>query len=152
VLQLLSDTLLPMHSVTNVIGVCRTYPIRVANRYKDGVMVGTSGDCYPDQQEITWESLGREPELTTVNKLTRRIFTFSDQKIAEAVVRNSVNSVFVNFVNYLEEPHIEPFLRRVENALPRGCAIDFVGYGARTDEIEARNFWADAKQAVIDER
>ena len=48
--------------IVRIIGVARTYPIRVANRYNDeGVQIGTSGPCYPDQSEITWEDIGQKP-------------------------------------------------------------------------------------------
>lgn len=103
--QLLSDCAIPRpkSGVMRVWGCARTYPIRVANRYKDGVMVGTSGPCYDDQHEIKWEQLGMAPELTTVTKLPRRIFTFSEQQIREAIRMNGVDEVFLNFVNYIDK-------------------------------------------------
>jgi len=142
VAQLLSDTLMPIHSVENVIGVARTYPIRVANRYDvHGKQIGTSGPCYADQQEITWESLGREPELTTVTKLPRRIFTFSQEQLHEAIARNSVNSIFMNFMNYLPEDGRESFVQGIEDRLNPGTSIDFFGHGPKTTDIVARNGW-----------
>lgn len=125
--QLLVDCGIPMkmwnHALSVVYGVARTYPIRVANRFKDcsacnggrstahkgpcvccggtnKVQVGTSGPCYPDQRELQWEELGLEPELTTVTKLPRRIFTFSEQQLQEAVHVNDVDYIFLNFCNY----------------------------------------------------
>jgi adenylosuccinate synthase len=83
-------------------GSLRTFPIRVANRYNEqGEQVGTSGPCYPDQKEITWEEIGVEPEFTTVTKLKRRVFTFSQYQIIRAIRANGGRvSCFVNFVNY----------------------------------------------------
>lgn len=85
-----------------VIGTCRTFPIRVANRYdSEGTQVGYSGPCYDDQYEISFEDIGQKVELTTVTKLPRRIFTFSGKQIFEACKHNGVYSVFLNFLNYV---------------------------------------------------
>ena len=103
--QLLSDCSIPNTPVrgATVYGCARTYPIRVANRFDaNGKMVGTSGPCYDDQKEIPWARLGMAPELTTVTKLPRRIFTFSEQQIREAIRMNGVDEVFLNFVNYID--------------------------------------------------
>lgn len=102
--QLLSDCAIPYnYALTKVWGCARTYPIRVANRFDaNGKMVGTSGPCYDDQKEIPWARLGMAPELTTVTKLPRRIFTFSEQQIREAIRMNGVDEVFLNFVNYID--------------------------------------------------
>lgn len=151
--QLLSDLLLPIHSVEDVIGVARTYPIRVANRFDaQGNMIGTSGPCYADQREIQWADIGREPELTTVTKLPRRIFTFSMQQIVEAVVRNSVNTVFLNFLNYLPPSKQAELMGELSAALPRGCSVDFTGYGPAITDIEAGREWGEIKKAVDAER
>ena len=87
-----------------VIGTCRTYPIRVANRYDtEGMQVGYSGPCYDDQVEISFEDIGQKTELTTVTKLPRRIFTFSGKQIQESIEYNGAREVFLNFVNYVRE-------------------------------------------------
>jgi adenylosuccinate synthase len=98
--QTLADCRIP-HQFVNVIGVARTYPIRVANRVRDGVQVGSSGPCYPDQEEITWESLGREPELTTVTKLPRRIFTLSDEQLRQAARLCNPQLIALTFMDYV---------------------------------------------------
>jgi adenylosuccinate synthase len=118
--QILSDCAIPRRLVNEglrVFGACRTYPIRVANRYdKDGNMIGTSGPCYSDQREISWSELGMEPETTTVTKLPRRIFTWSDQQIADAIRMNGVDFVFLNFINYIGMG-INPNGRRLDDYL-----------------------------------
>lgn len=105
--QLLVDCGLPMYAVDymSTYGCARTFPIRVANRYdKNGNQIGTSGPCYPDQQELDWKAdLGMEPELTTVTKLPRRIFSFSPKQVHEAIRMNGVDLTFLNFVNYLPQ-------------------------------------------------
>lgn len=98
VMQGIADARIPPSAVRRVYLSTRTFPIRVGN--VDG---HSSGDCYPDQREITWDELGVEPELTTVTKRVRRVFTFSEQQVAEAVMANMPAYVFVNFMNYLDD-------------------------------------------------
>lgn len=101
--QVLADCGVPYGVPVNVIGTMRTYPIRVANRYDaDGKMVGWSGPCYADQEELDWEKdLGIKPEITTVTKLQRRVFSFSIQQAREAIRQCRPNEIFCNFLNYL---------------------------------------------------
>lgn len=79
-----------------VIGTLRTFPIRVNNRD------GSSGPHYPDQRELTWEELGVPAENTTVTKLPRRVFTFSQQQLSDALFHCAAfdTKLFLNFVNY----------------------------------------------------
>lgn len=102
--------------------VMRTYPIRVGNvverqnhgsaatvlgpmdNWKD-VILGTSGDCYPDQHEISWEELGQPAEITTVTKRIRRVFTFSFLQLEEAMRRTRPATVMITFCNYLRDPY-----------------------------------------------
>lgn len=78
-----------------VIGTARVHPIRVGNTAD-----GNSGPCYNDQRELTWEELGQTPETTTVTGRVRRVFTFSNQQIQDAMIANRVDEVFLNFCNY----------------------------------------------------
>lgn len=101
--QIFADCGIPMSwwRRTEVIGTIRTFPIRVANRFDDaGLQVGYSGGCYSDQQEIQWSELGLQPELTTVTKLPRRIFSLSKSQLAEAIRQCSTDKLFINFMNY----------------------------------------------------
>lgn len=102
--QVAADCGLPMKwaPYIKVVGTLRTFPIRVNNRD------GSSGPCYPDQHEIQWEYLGLAPELTTVTKLPRRIFTFSQQQLDEALFHCGGywdTSLFLNFCNYFRTKH-----------------------------------------------
>lgn len=142
----------------NIIGVCRTYPIRVANRLDEkGDIIGYSGSCYPDQHEIPWSSIGREPELTTVTKLPRRLFTFSTQQILESCRYNGPTSIALTFCDYLpshneQHPDIPegmmPYLvgpgkqlspcvylmiKRIEAAA--GCPVDFLSFGPTDTDV-----------------
>lgn len=86
--------------VTDVILVCRTYPIRVA---------GNSG---PMKNEITWDELnGRldgmdgmpiKPEKTTVTKKVRRIAEWDDELFKQAVVLNAPTEIALTFADYID--------------------------------------------------
>lgn len=148
-----------------IIGVCRTYPIRVANRYNENRdRIGYSGGCYPDQQEIQWSEIGREPELTTVTKLPRRLFTFSTQQILESCRYNGPTSIALTFCDYLSShnadhpkipegmmpypvgpgeklsPDVYHMIKRIEAAA--GCPVDFLSFGpADTDIYNPTQLW-----------
>jgi len=104
--QILADCRLPWSTPTTVIGVCRTFPIRVANRFDaDGNQIGTSGGYYEDQEELDWKKdLGREPELTTVTKLPRRVFSLSREQLHESAYINNPTIMALTFCDYLLEP------------------------------------------------
>jgi adenylosuccinate synthase len=90
--RMLADMGIPLPLLSNVIGVLRPYPIRVA---------GTSGRVHEDQEELSWEMLGVEPEKTTVTKKVRRVFSFSDQQLREALDACAPNHLVLNFTDYL---------------------------------------------------
>lgn len=98
VMQAITDARIPPYQVAKTYVSARTYPIRVGN--VDGF---SSGDFYPDQIETTWEAIGQTPELTTVTQRVRRVFTFSERQLQEAVDVNGADFVFLNFMNYLDE-------------------------------------------------
>lgn len=83
----------------------RTYPIRVGNiKDENGEIIGHSGPGYGDQYEITWNDLGVTPEITTVTKRVRRVFTWSDTQFRDATRDNRPDILFLNFVNYFKLP------------------------------------------------
>lgn len=140
--QVLSDCSIPWNwaARTKVIGVARTFPIRVANRVNSkGEQIGWSGPCYQDQDEITWESIGLEPELTTVTKLPRRIFTFSEQQIWEACRMNNPNWVFLNFCNYLQargQVTIDSHLAQIMDSINQASRVRWLGWGPGESDVE----------------
>lgn len=85
--------------VTDVLMVCRTYPIRVA---------GNSG---PMKNEITWEELGQRigrditPEKTTVTKKIRRIAEWDDDLFNTSRVLNAPTEIALTFADYVD-PYI----------------------------------------------
>lgn len=140
-MQILSDCGIPMSWMTDnrhdlrVVGTARTYPIRVANRYDPaGRQVGWSGPCYDDQEEITWSSLGIEPELTTVTRLPRRLFTFSEKQIRDACRINGVDSVFLNFCNYVPTTELDELIAKIE----RYATVQYTGWGPTARDIKVR--------------
>lgn len=121
-------------SILKVIGTCRTFPIRVANRFdEDGAQIGYSGPCYDDQCEISFEEIGQKVELTTVTKLPRRIFTFSGKQIQEACAHNAAREVFLNFVNYARsEAELIDILLCIEN---NGVIVRWIGLGPSCADV-----------------
>lgn len=106
--QGLADARLPPSALAKTYMVIRTFPIRVGNH--EGY---SSGDCYPDQKEISWEDIGVEPEKTTVTQRVRRVFTFSNKQLVESILANDPDVILVNFMNYLPEGDQQEFLNRV---------------------------------------
>lgn len=147
--QVCSDTLIAPTDVRNVFGCARTFPIRVANRFEDDKMVGWSGPGYSDQKELSWEEVGQEVETTTVTKLPRRIFTFSEEQIARAIRVNGGPSVkvFLNFANYMcdkkkwidsekfkNDPERQS-LEKVVSTIQQYANIDFLGFGPNHRDV-----------------
>lgn len=136
--QVLADCGIPYGwGDVRVTGTCRTYPIRVGNRYDaNGEMVGWSGPHWPDQVEIPWSEIGVAPELTTVTKLPRRIFTFSAMEIAQATMMNGVDDVFLNFANYCKTPvDVDSMVRLINNVSPLTTRVKYVGYGPSFNDV-----------------
>lgn len=133
--QLLSDCAIPCgtgNCEVVVYGVCRTFPIRVNNRN------GSSGPCYEDQQEMDWFDMGIAPELTTVTKLPRRIFTFSEKQIRDAVRMNGVDKVFLNFANYCNGDDPDD-LRSIISKINKYAPVEWLGYGPSISDIVPSN-------------
>jgi adenylosuccinate synthase len=100
--QMLADCRVPTQRNRPIVwGTARTFPIRVANRFEEGKMVGYSGPGYPDQIELRWGQIGREPELTTVTRLPRRLFTFSRQQMRDACRVVNPDIVVLTFCDYV---------------------------------------------------
>lgn len=114
---------LPIAMLDRVLGTARTLPIRVG---------GTSGDYYPDQDELNWELIGVQPELTTVTKKIRRIFTYSKLQIEEAIWACSPDAVFLNFCNYVSEQHINWIIDHIDGI---GSDVHWLGWGPTYQDV-----------------
>ena len=83
-----------------IIGVVRTYPIRVA---------GNSGPFGKDAQEISWEDVARNAgtsrkikEKTSVTHKVRRVSTFSKSEFVKACRINRPTCLALTFADYLD--------------------------------------------------
>lgn len=139
--QIAADCGLPFKwaSYLSPIGTLRCYPIRVNNRD------GTSGPCYPDQYELSFGDLAVPVELTTVTKLARRIFTFSQLQLEEALWHcgHYYNTrLFLNFCNYFSEKmHLHDLVKAIES--PKYLAmnkprIEWLGFGPDDGNVVGR--------------
>lgn len=99
--QALADAWVHPDYAGPIVMVVRAFPIRVA---------GPSGPCYPDQQETNWGEIGVEPEITTVTKKIRRVFTFSQQQLKEAASANRPDWLAISHLDYLPASRREEFV------------------------------------------
>jgi len=141
--QILADCGVPYRwaSYVHVIGTARTYPIRVNNRD------GSSGPNYPDQVELDWDQINNgtiAAELTTVTKLKRRIFTFSQKQIQEALFHCGGywdTRIFLNFANYCASgAELRDIVAKIEEPGPlnwNAPRVAWIGYGADDADIVA---------------
>jgi adenylosuccinate synthase len=137
--QTLADCGVPFWARPAIIGCVRTYPIRVSNRLMADGTAYSSGPGYMGQQETTFEAIGQEQEVTTVTKLPRRIFEWSDQQYLHAVRQNGVDSVFLNFVNYLNTNTVDGMARLGHIRRTIGDKLFAEGFGPREDQIDFRS-------------
>ncbi len=112
-----------------VVGTARVHPIRVGNTSD-----GFSGDVYPDQTETSWEELGVEAELTTVTKRVRRVFTFSEQQIAQAIAACNPTWVFLNFCNY-DEAEADRVEEVINSYNEFGPLVRYKGHGPKQSDV-----------------
>lgn len=134
--------------------VIRPFPIRVGSIIEDNEIVGYSGDAYPGQTETTWEKIATDcnappevmqGELTTVTKRLRRVFTFSEQQLREAVIINGATKLALNFANYLDwscygcsnygdlPTKVTDFIRKIEDIAQ--IPVTIVGTGPQNDHV-----------------
>lgn len=134
VAQAMSDAGLHPSAYQGSMMVVRTFPIRVA---------GNSGPHYPDQDEISWGELGVEPEMTTVTKKVRRVFTWSDLQFIEALRANRPDMLFFNFMNYLpprvHQSWLAEKLKIYRSVMGRSPSAVLTGHGPLNTDVE----WVD---------
>jgi len=111
----------------------RTYPIRVGNILRDGIKIGDSGPFWDDQEELTWDELNVQPELTTVTGRVRRVATFSIKQYINSINLVRPTHIFMNFVNYLRSDHFE----MMSNLKPQP---DFIGMGPLPEDVKKNGF------------
>lgn len=143
--QALCDAGLPPSFHRKTVMTMRTFPIRVGNTEN------SSGGHYFDQKELTWAELKQTPELTTVTKRVRRVFTWSRAQFGDALLANDPDALFINFMNYLpEEDHVrfikEEILDVYESVLRRRCETLTLGYGPTDDDVR---YWDGNKVVSV---
>jgi adenylosuccinate synthase len=131
--RVIADCNLPVGWLRDVYGSCRVHPIRVGNTPD-----GYSGSWYPDQTEIHFSDLHVPDEKTTVTQRVRRIATFSEIQIEEAMAMALPAFVFLNFANYDEDEamRVTEIINGVAATLDCG-GVSFVGYGPRPSDIRS---------------
>lgn len=131
--RFLSDCAIPFSWANRVIGTARVHPIRVGNTAD-----GHSGDCYEDQEETSWLELGEVPETTTVTGRERRVFTFSNTQMREAIIACQPTDIFLNFCNY-DPDQAEELVLEINKELvtfgPLGSQVTYTGWGATEGDI-----------------
>lgn len=151
--SIISDCGLPWMRNLRVYGTYRTYPIRVANRPADGE---NSGPTFPDSKEISFEEINMKQEYTTVTKLPRRIFTWSNMQAMEANYQNRVDSAFLNFAQYCTS---FKELLDIWHSLNESTNVTHIGFGPELDDIyrvgapslefdKIRNLWEKYRAAA----
>lgn len=122
--RFLSEMGLPINMLHKIVGTARTYPIRVGNTAD-----GHSGGWYNDQEETSWEDLGLNPEKTTVTGRVRRVFTWSNKQIADAIWECCPDEIFLNFCNYASPALMSSIRASI------GSLIRYEGYGPNITDV-----------------
>lgn len=113
--------------------IIRTLPIRVGHiTDQDGKIIGNSGPVYDDMVELSWEELGLEPELTTVTKRQRRIFSFSMKQYKHMLNKIRPDYVMLNFANYLPREQLVSLLDVLDE-------VTHLGFGPTVDKVFLNN-------------
>ncbi len=130
--RFMADCSVPLKFMRRVVGTARVHPIRVGN-----TTTGFSGDCYEDQKEMSWEEIGVEPETTTVTGRVRRVFTFSEKQIRDAIFYAQPDWIFLNFCNYAPELAIQIVnkINAYMQIVGTGGQVMFTGWGPKEGDV-----------------
>lgn len=148
--QIASDCAVPLPMIKTVVGTMRTYPIRVANRYDAaGNMIGYSGPCYDDQRETSFDDIAQAVEHTTVTKLPRRIFTFSEQQSWDAMFTVRPDEVVMGFANYASPEYLKNVMDTVhKQATALNCgAVRYQTWGP--SRLQVRDLSEDRQGVLV---
>jgi len=143
--QAMSDAGIHPHFYHRSMLVIRTFPIKVGslNEARNMHENGYSGGCFPDQHEITWDELGVAAEITTVTKRIRRVFTFSEQQVYEAIAQTRPNVVYVSFMDYLPNKELaKTVVAKVRELCNK--------YGRRNECTQVVTAWGPTTDDIID--
>ncbi len=121
----------------NIIGIGRTFPIRVGNT--EG---GFSGPVYDNQKEFTWHQISQIAgksvrEFTTVTKRERRVFNFSREQMMRFVQMVRPHHMCINFMDYLPEAQHRKWMEDLSSLmLPFDCRLSYIGTGPGMDDYK----------------
>lgn len=136
VAQAISDARIPPQKVRKVVACFRTFPIRVGFAPNGA----SSGDCYEDQVETSWEAIGVEPEITTVTKRVRRVFTWSRRQFMDCVAANEPDVLFINMANYMKKSEymalVDQCVEDYVSVLGHGPDAIIAGHSAHHEDAE----------------
>lgn len=134
--QVLADCGIHPYELIQVLSCIRTFPIRVGNIIGgNGLVLGSSGPCYADQIEHSWESIGQPQEYTTVTKRVRRVFSFSMEQTLKMLEELRPTGVFLNFMNYLTPEEGQKLINQINKLA--GCNIVlWTGHGPKASDIK----------------
>jgi len=130
--QFLSDAQVHPSYLGRVIMTMRTYPIRVGHIMDGNHILGNSGPFYYDGKELSWNTLGVEPELTTLTKRPRRIAKFSITQMEEACEALQPDVTFLNFCNYMDDDGVERLASMITKETEKPLLL---GYGPSVEDI-----------------
>lgn len=139
----LAEAGLPVTSVNRVIGVFRTYPIRVQSPQD-----GSSG---PMGDEISWEDVAAEGgldaadlrvrEKTSTTKRQRRVARFSMDFFEKSCRINGYTDIALTFADYFKtQDKVDNFVRILEARVDIPVTIVSWGFGA--DKVKLSGVWA----------
>jgi len=136
-MQAMSDAGLHPKYLHKTLMCIRTFPIRVGNIYdNDDKLIGWSGPCHDDQIELDWDEVGVSPELTTVTKRPRRIFTWSMEQFERSRMYIEPDVIFLNFCNYLDVTQVMEMASDIDRAGFKGEVL--FGYGPDIRDVRQR--------------
>lgn len=135
--QMLAEVGIAPSRLTDVLLVCRTYPIRVA---------GNSGYM---ANEITWEELSKKmgkhlEERTTVTKKIRRIAEWDQELFKNSCILNAPTQIALMFADYLDnslygETDVDKLFANknfndfvIKNIYDKGYSVTYIGTSERT--------------------
>lgn len=155
VMQAMSDAGIHPEFYHTSMMVVRTFPIRVGHIERpvadhedvdDGNytrQLGNSGGHFPDQRETSWDELGVAAEITTVTKRVRRVFTFSQQQVAEAIAQTRSSVIYLTFCDYHQDREKVRHLVSVLRTMAGPDVEILTQWGPTTaDVIPAEELWA----------
>lgn len=158
VMQAMSDAGIHPEFYHTSMMVIRTFPIRVGNvsiqaqndqmgtppgSLAAGPTWGWSGGHFPDQRETSWDELGVAAEVTTVTKRVRRVFTFSQQQVAEAIAQTRPSVIYLTFCDYHQDREKVRYLVSVLRTMAGPDVEIITQWGPTTaDVIPAEELWA----------